>query len=194
MLKRLCAVLCGALLVAASAFAQSGDGTVLGTVLDASGAGVPNAEVQLLNANTGVKNSTKTDTNGSYRFNNILIGNYSVTATAPGFTTTTIKDLQVELNKATTANIKVDGVGKITTDFMKVAGFPTMGFNTTSTATWGNVRMRVALVLDVTGSMADDGKMDAMKPAAKSLVDQLSPLAKNPGDIYISIVPFSKAG
>ena len=90
------------------------------------------------------------------------------------------------------SNIKVDGVGKITTDFMKVAGFPNMGFNTTSTATWGNVRMRVALVLDVTGSMADDGKMDAMKPAAKSLVDQLNPLAKNPGDIYISIVPFSK--
>ena len=37
--------------------------------------------------------------------------------------------------------------------------------------------MRVALVLDVTGSMADDGKMNAMKPAAKALVDQLSALA-----------------
>ena len=52
--------------------------------------------------------------------------------------------------------------------------------------------MRVALVLDVTGSMADDGKMDAMKPAAKALVDQLSALATTNGDIYISLVPFSK--
>ena len=51
----------------------------------------------------------------------------------------------------------------ITTDFMKVAGFPNINFNTSSTAAWGNVRMRVALVLDDTGSMADDGKMAAMQ-------------------------------
>ena len=93
----------------------------------------------------------------------------------------------------TTPNkINVTGSGKITTDFMRVAGFPNMNFNTESTTSWGNVRMRVALSLDVTGSMADDGKMDAMKPAAKDLVDQLSKLALTNGDIYISLVPFSK--
>jgi hypothetical protein len=52
--------------------------------------------------------------------------------------------------------------------------------------------MRVAMALDVTGSMASDGKMPAMQTAAKALVDQLSALAKNPGDIYISIIPFAK--
>jgi hypothetical protein len=31
--------------------------------------------------------------------------------------------------------------------------------------------------------MADDGKMAAMQTAAKSLVDQLSPLAKTNGDV-----------
>ena len=80
----------------------------------------------------------------------------------------------------------------MTTDFMKVAGFPNINFNTSSTAAWGNVRMRVALALDNTGSMAEDGKMPAMQTAAKNLVDQLSALAKTPGDIYISIVPFAK--
>ena len=75
---------------------------------------------------------------------------------------------------------------------MRVVGFPTMDFKTSSTSAWGNVRMRVAMALDVTGSMAIDGKMPAMQTAAKSLVDQLSALAKNPGDIYISIVPFAK--
>jgi Flp pilus assembly protein TadG len=93
---------------------------------------------------------------------------------------------------STPANIKIDGTGQITTDFMRVAGFPTMNFTSSSTTTWGNVRMRVALVLDVTGSMADDGKMNALKPAAKSLIDQLSALSTSNGDIYISIVPFSK--
>ena len=93
---------------------------------------------------------------------------------------------------STPATIKLDGSGSIVTNFMKIAGFPTMGFNTSTTTTWGNVRMRVAMVLDVTGSMSDDGKMTAMRPAAKALVDQLSALAATAGDIYISVVPFSK--
>jgi Flp pilus assembly protein TadG len=93
---------------------------------------------------------------------------------------------------STPASIVLNGTGSIVTDFMRVAGFNNMAFGTSSTTNWGNVRMRVALVLDVTGSMADDGKMDALKPAAKALIDQLSALSTTSGDIYISIVPFSK--
>ena len=92
----------------------------------------------------------------------------------------------------TPATIKLVGTGKIQTDFMRLAGFPEMGYSSSTTTTWGNVRMRVSLVLDVTGSMAQSGKMTALKPAAKALIDQLSALAKTDGDIYISIVPFSK--
>jgi Flp pilus assembly protein TadG len=90
------------------------------------------------------------------------------------------------------STILVNGSGNIETGFMRVVGFPTMDFKTSSTSAWGNVRMRVAMVLDVTGSMAQDGKMPAMQTAAKALVDQLSALQKNPGDIYISLVPFAK--
>jgi Flp pilus assembly protein TadG len=90
------------------------------------------------------------------------------------------------------SNIVVNGSGNVTTDFLKVAGFPNINFNTSSTAAWGNVRMRVAMALDNTGSMADDGKMPAMQASAKSLIDQLSGLAKTPGDVYVSIIPFAK--
>jgi Flp pilus assembly protein TadG len=90
------------------------------------------------------------------------------------------------------STIQVNGTGAVTTDFLKVAGFPNINFNSSSTAAWGNVRMRVAMALDNTGSMADDGKMPAMQTAAKALVDQLSALAKTNGDIYISIIPFAK--
>ncbi len=90
------------------------------------------------------------------------------------------------------STILVNGSANVTTEFMKVAGFPKLDFNTSSTSAWGNVRMRVAMALDNTGSMGQDGKMPAMKTAAKSLIDQLSALAKNPGDIYISIIPFAK--
>jgi len=95
-------------------------------------------------------------------------------------------------NSSLGSTIQVNGSGAVTTDFLKVAGFPNINFNTSSTAAWGNVRMRVALALDNTGSMADDGKMPAMQNAAKALVDQLSALAKSNGDIYISIIPFAK--
>ena len=42
-----------------------------------------------------------------------------------------------------------------------------------STSNWGNTRLRVALVLDNTGSMADDGKMTALKTATNNLLTQL---------------------
>jgi Flp pilus assembly protein TadG len=90
------------------------------------------------------------------------------------------------------STIELQGSGSVVTDFMKVAGFPNLNFNTNSTSAWGNVRMRVAMALDNTGSMASDGKMPAMQTAAKNLIDQLSGLAKTSGDIYVSIVPFAK--
>jgi Flp pilus assembly protein TadG len=91
--------------------------------------------------------------------------------------------------------VQITGSGTITTDFMKIAGFPQLGFGTTSTTAWGNVKMRVALALDNTGSMADNGKITALRNAVAGtggLIDQLSGLAQNNGDVYISVIPFAK--
>jgi len=90
----------------------------------------------------------------------------------------------------TGSTVQINASGSITTDFMKVVGFPNMGFNASSTSTWGTQLLRVALVLDNTGSMAQSGKIGALQSASKSLVSQLSALAKNNGDVYISVVPF----
>jgi Flp pilus assembly protein TadG len=90
------------------------------------------------------------------------------------------------------STVLVTGTGSYTTTFMKIAGYPQLGINTSSTSAWGNTRMRVAMALDNTGSMASSGKIGALRTAASNLVDQLSALAKNPGDVYISVVPFAK--
>jgi hypothetical protein len=50
----------------------------------------------------------------------------------------------------------------------------------------------VALALDVTGSMASAGKIDALKDATQSLLTQLKSAAAKDGDVYVSIIPFSK--
>jgi Flp pilus assembly protein TadG len=90
------------------------------------------------------------------------------------------------------ANIKLSSSGRIWTDFMRVVNFKTMEFGTSSTAVWGNTRTRVAMVLDNTGSMEANGKMPAMKQAAKTMIDTLSTFNNQAGDVYISIIPFTK--
>jgi Flp pilus assembly protein TadG len=93
------------------------------------------------------------------------------------------------------STVTLNGSGNIKTDFLSVLGLPTLGFATSSTTAWGNVKMRVALVLDNTGSMLQSGKITALRNAVAGtggLIDQLSGLAKNPGDVLISIIPFVK--
>jgi len=78
------------------------------------------------------------------------------------------------------------------TTFMKIMGLPSLAIGSTSTVKWGNSRLRVALVLDNTGSMNDDGKMTALKSATNALLTQLKNAATNSADVYVSIIPFSK--
>lgn len=89
------------------------------------------------------------------------------------------------------ATIVLSGGGAMQTDFMKVAGFPTIDFGSSSTTTWGNTKLRVAIALDITGSMNQFGKLPAMKTAAIQLINKLKDSAKTTDDVYISITPFN---
>jgi hypothetical protein len=93
-------------------------------------------------------------------------------------------------NASTGSTVAITGSGSITTRFMGVAGVPNMNFNANSTSSWGSNLLRVALVLDNTGSMANHNKIGALQTAAKNLVTQLSALAQNNGEVMISVVPF----
>jgi len=64
------------------AFGQAVSGDLIGTVVDKSGAVVPNATVTAMNQATNVKSTTTTNNSGEYRFNNLAIGRYTVTASA----------------------------------------------------------------------------------------------------------------
>jgi Flp pilus assembly protein TadG len=90
------------------------------------------------------------------------------------------------------SNVVVNGSADMGTDFMSLLGFKTITVGATATAKWGSTRLRVALVLDNTGSMADSGKIDALKTATKNLLAQLQSAASTNGDVYVSIIPFSK--
>src|SRR5258707_6362128 len=112
------------------AIAQTIDGNLTGTVVDATGATVPNASIEVTNSATGIKNTTKTGTDGLYRLNNLPVGRYDISVTATGFAVSGLKNVPVELNKTSTANVtmQVQGV----TQQVAVTESPTVIDTTTS--------------------------------------------------------------
>jgi hypothetical protein len=76
---------CLLVLAAAPALAQSTFGEILGTVHDPSGAVVQGAQATLANTGTSATRTAVTDENGNYAFQNIDVGTYTLTLTAPGF-------------------------------------------------------------------------------------------------------------
>ena len=60
-------------------------GTFLGTVKDASGAGVPDATVRVLRSNPPFDRQTTSRADGSYLFPQVPVGTYQVTFEKPGF-------------------------------------------------------------------------------------------------------------
>jgi Flp pilus assembly protein TadG len=90
------------------------------------------------------------------------------------------------------SNVKVTGTANVKTNFLHVLGYKDVPISASATSTWGNIRLRVALVLDNTGSMGSSGKMAALKVAAQNLLDQLKKATQSPEDAYISIIPFNK--
>ena len=90
------------------------------------------------------------------------------------------------------SKLTLNGTAVVHTNFLGVIGIDHVDIKSMSVSSWGNTRLRVALVLDNTGSMASDGKMDALKTASHNLLTQLQQAAVHPEDVYVSIVPFSK--
>jgi Flp pilus assembly protein TadG len=103
------------------------------------------------------------------------------------------QNVQVAANYATGgASVVVNASASVKTMFMSVVGLKNLSISASGTAVWRMSRLRVALVLDNTGSMAGNGKMTALKTAAKNLIAQLQAGAVNTGDVYVSIIPFAK--
>ena len=90
------------------------------------------------------------------------------------------------------SQLVISATGSMDTTFMKVMGYSSLNIGSSSTVAWGNSRLRVALVLDNTGSMADSNKIGALKTATNDLLTQLKNAATTNGDVYVSIVPFVK--
>ncbi len=88
--------------------------------------------------------------------------------------------------------VVINGSADVPTSLLGIIGYDSITVTSSSTTKWGSNLLRVALVLDNTGSMSSDGKMGALQSATKSLLTQLQNAASTDGDVYVSIVPFVK--
>ncbi len=114
--------------------AQMISGDLVGTVLDKTGAVVPNASIEAVNVETGIKYTAEANDTGEYRFNNLPVGTYNVSASAANFATTMVNGFRLELNKTSTLQITLEVKGTVAT--IEVSGV-TQALDTT-TATVAN--------------------------------------------------------
>lgn len=110
------------------------------------------------------------------------------------FTSSQARDIAVTASYTGTAGSKLalNATATLKTNVLGILGYGDIDIAAAATSTWGETRLRVALVLDNTGSMSSAGKMTALKTASQNLLTQLQNAALVPEDVYVSIVPFSK--
>ena len=76
---------------------QTDQGAITGYIKDASGAVIPNADVTVTNADTGLALHVHTNASGVFVVGPVKIGNYKVSATAPGFDTVATNNVRVDI-------------------------------------------------------------------------------------------------
>jgi len=84
--------------LAPSMWAQE-NATVTGTVLDPTGAVVPNVGINLTNTATGQVRQATSNSSGIYTFSNVGVGHFNLDATAPGFEKFTRTDIVVNTDQ-----------------------------------------------------------------------------------------------
>ena len=87
------------LVAVGSAFAQSADTAILGTVTEASGAVIPGAKITIQQPATGLVRSVVTGNEGLYEVRYLRPGQYTVEAAHPGFRTERRTGIVIEVNQ-----------------------------------------------------------------------------------------------
>lgn len=98
-------------------------------------------------------------------------------------------------NNGSTISLSVTGT--VPTTLMQLANIDRLSVTVTNEITKSLTKLWVALVFDNTGSMTQTdstglSKINALKTAANQLLTTLQNAASNPGDVMVSLVPFSK--
>ena len=99
------AIVIGLTMSYTSVLAQSGAGTIQGTVTDSTGAVIPGATIHVVNQGTNIATDTKSTNVGFYEVPELFTGNYVITVSAPG-----MKGYKTSLNLLVAQNAVINPV------------------------------------------------------------------------------------
>ncbi len=88
--------------------------------------------------------------------------------------------------------VTVAGTARVDTSFMGLFGIPYLNVSVNAQVTRESKGLEIALVLDNTGSMASNGKIQALKSATNELIGILFGDQNSPSHLKMSLVPFSQ--
>jgi len=105
-------------------FAQSGStGSVAGTISDPTGAVVTGANITVKNNATTQEFTATTADNGTFNVPALMSGTYTVTIAAPGFKTTVLSNVKVDVGTPSSVNVTLEvGTPQETVQVVDVAG------------------------------------------------------------------------
>ncbi len=101
-------ILFALLLGATAAMAQSDRGAITGTVSDPTGGVVPNAPIEIKNANTGEVYKAGSSATGNYTVQALPVGKYTLTVTVMGFKKYVRENLEVVVATDTRQDVKLE--------------------------------------------------------------------------------------
>src|SRR5687767_9722847 len=107
------------------AVAQTVTGTLQGTVIDANGAVVPNAEVVVRNVETGQERTLTTNSDGFYVASFLPLGRYNMTVSRQGFANAVNENIEVNLNQTRVVDFSLSPAG-ITENVVTTSGANTI--------------------------------------------------------------------
>jgi hypothetical protein len=116
-----------------SAQAQNFRGAIGGSVVDASGSAIPNAQVAATDNGTGQVYSTQPSAAGEFFFQDLPLGAYTITASAIGFETLKVNNVQVSAGAIYTLPIKLRVASQAVTVEVNAAGVTLDTATTTQT-------------------------------------------------------------
>jgi hypothetical protein len=94
------------LIMAPNAFCQvTATASLTGSILDKSGAVVPDAKITLVNKATGETRTTTSGSSGLYRFDLLAAGTYNMKTTMDGFATSNINDIVLYVGQTTSESV-----------------------------------------------------------------------------------------